>query len=140
MVETAYQLYEQLSQSGAPSLAMMDGIRTKMAPMNFQVNQEAAEFATEAHIHHMCTVANLIRACCFEGLAHDTAPGVRFAVLDEQCMSAVTSRIEARFYTALRRKGIAYITISHRPALETHHAKLLRLNGGGVGRWRTPSI
>jgi hypothetical protein len=46
MVETAHQLYEQLSQSGAPALTMMEGIRTKMTPMNFQVTQEAAEFAT----------------------------------------------------------------------------------------------
>jgi hypothetical protein len=42
-----------------------------MTTMNFQVAKEAAGFATEAHIHHMCTVANLIRACCFEGLAND---------------------------------------------------------------------
>jgi hypothetical protein len=76
MVETAHQLYEQLSQNGAPALTMMESIRTKMAPMNFQVTQEAAEFATEAHIHHMCTVANLIRACCFEGLAYGLVTGL----------------------------------------------------------------
>jgi hypothetical protein len=28
-------------------------------------------FATEAYIHHMCTVANLIKTCCFEGAAYD---------------------------------------------------------------------
>jgi hypothetical protein len=26
--------------------------------------------ATEAHIHHICTVANLVKTCCFEGAAH----------------------------------------------------------------------
>jgi hypothetical protein len=76
MVKTAQQLYEQFSQSGAPSLTMMEGIRTKMTPMKFQVTQEAAEFATEAHIHHMCTAANLIRACCFEGLAYGLVTGL----------------------------------------------------------------
>jgi hypothetical protein len=35
------------------------------------VTKRAAAFATEAHIHHMCTVANLIKACCFEALAYD---------------------------------------------------------------------
>jgi hypothetical protein len=37
---------------------MMEGIRTKMTPMKFQVTQEAAEFATEAHIHHMAGPGN----------------------------------------------------------------------------------
>jgi hypothetical protein len=69
MMETAQQLYEQYTQSGAPSLTLMDRIRERMMPMNFKVTKEAAGFATEARIYHMCTVANLIRACCFEGLA-----------------------------------------------------------------------
>ena len=72
MVETAHQLYERLSQNGAPALTtMMENILTKMLPMNFRVTQEAAAFATEAHIHHMCTVANLVKTCCFEALAYD---------------------------------------------------------------------
>jgi hypothetical protein len=70
MVETAHQLYERLSQNGAPALAMMESALIKMTPMNFQVNQEAAAFATKAHTHHMCTVANLIKTCCFEALAY----------------------------------------------------------------------
>jgi hypothetical protein len=71
MDETAQQLHEQYTQSGTPSLALMDRIISeRMMPMDFKVTKEAAGFATEAHIHHMCTVANLIRACCFEGLAY----------------------------------------------------------------------
>jgi hypothetical protein len=42
-----------------------------MMPMNFKVTKEAAGFATEAHIHHMFTVVNLTRICCFEGLAYN---------------------------------------------------------------------
>ena len=49
----------------------MQSILKKMLPLDFKVTREAAEFATEAHIHHMCTVANLIKACCFEGAAYD---------------------------------------------------------------------
>jgi hypothetical protein len=50
---------------------MMENMLVKMLPMNFQVTKEAAEFATEAHIHHICTVTNLIKTCCFEALAYD---------------------------------------------------------------------
>jgi hypothetical protein len=71
MVETAHQLHEAPSQRGAPALTMMDNIPRRMLPMDFQVTKEAAEFAIEAHIHHMCTVANLIKICCFEALAYD---------------------------------------------------------------------
>jgi hypothetical protein len=71
MVETAHQLYETLSQRGAPALTMMDNIIRGMLPMNFRVTKEAAEFATEAYSHHMCTVTNLIKTCCFEALAYD---------------------------------------------------------------------
>ena len=39
--------------------------------MDFKVTKVSAEFATEAYIHHMCTVANLIKTCCFEALAYD---------------------------------------------------------------------
>jgi hypothetical protein len=71
MVETAHRLYETFSQSGEPALAMMQSILEKMQPMDFRVTREAAEFAAEAYIHHMCTVANLIKTCCFEGAAYD---------------------------------------------------------------------
>jgi hypothetical protein len=46
---------------------MMRNILEKMLPMGFIVTREAAKFAAEAHIHHMCTVANLIKTCCFGG-------------------------------------------------------------------------
>ena len=39
--------------------------------MDFIVTREAAKFAAEASIHHMCTVANLIKTCCLEGAAYD---------------------------------------------------------------------
>ena len=63
MVETAHQLYETFSQGqgSAPALAMMRNILEKMLPMDFIVTREAAKFAAEASIHHMCTVANLIK-------------------------------------------------------------------------------
>jgi hypothetical protein len=50
---------------------MMRSILEKMLPMDFIVTREAAEFSAEAYIHHMCTVANLIKTCCFEGAAYD---------------------------------------------------------------------
>ena len=72
MDETAQQLYEQYTQSGTPSLALMDRIISeRMMPMDFKVAKVSAEFATEAYIHHMCTVADLIKTCCFEGAAYD---------------------------------------------------------------------
>ena len=71
MVETAHQLHETFSQGGAPALAMMRNIPEKMLPMDFIVIREAAKFAAEAYIHHMCTVANLIKTCCLEGAAYD---------------------------------------------------------------------
>ena len=71
MVETAHQLYETFSQGGAPALTMMRNTLEKMLPMDFIVTREAAKFAAEAHIHHMCTVANLIKTCCLEGAAYD---------------------------------------------------------------------
>jgi hypothetical protein len=71
MVETAHRLHEAFSQSGEPALALMRSILEKMLPMDFIVTREAAEFAAEAYIHHMCTVANLIKTCCFEGAACD---------------------------------------------------------------------
>jgi hypothetical protein len=52
---------------------MMQSILAKMLPMDFLVTREAAKFAAEASIHHLCTVANLIKTCCLEGAAHDLA-------------------------------------------------------------------
>jgi hypothetical protein len=72
MVEMVQQLYEQYTQRGAPSLTMMARISKEMSGMHFHVSKEAAEFATEAHIHQMCTVANLVQTCCFEGTAYNT--------------------------------------------------------------------
>ncbi len=43
----------------------------EMPPMDFLVTREAAKFAAEASIHHLCAVANLIKTCCLEGAAHD---------------------------------------------------------------------
>ena len=70
MVETARKMYEMLSQGGEPPLTMMRTILTMMLPMDFIVTREAAKFTAEAYIHHMCTVANLIKTCCLEGAAH----------------------------------------------------------------------
>jgi hypothetical protein len=53
---------------------MMQIILAKMQPMDFKVTREAAQFAAEAYIHHMCTVVNLIKTCCFEGAAYDCQP------------------------------------------------------------------
>jgi hypothetical protein len=99
-VETAHQLHEQLSQNGAPALTTMERIRTKITPMNFQVTQEAAEFATEAHIHHMCTVPNLIRACCFEGLAYDLVTSLgpeRFTELKAALINEAAGKVPHLF-------------------------------------------
>jgi hypothetical protein len=73
MVETAHRWYETFSQRGEPALTMMQSILKKMLPMpmDFKVAKVSAEFATEAYIHHMCTVADLIKTCCFEGAAYD---------------------------------------------------------------------
>lgn len=73
MVETAHRLYETFSQRGEPALAMMQSTLKRMLPMDFKVTRVSAEFATEAYIHHMRTVANLIKTCCFEGAAYDLA-------------------------------------------------------------------
>jgi hypothetical protein len=40
--------------------------------MDFIVTREAAKFTAEAYIqdiHHLCTVAYLIKTCCLEGAA-----------------------------------------------------------------------
>jgi hypothetical protein len=48
---------------------MMARISKEMSSMDFHVTKEAAVFATEAHIHQMCTVANLIKICCSRAAA-----------------------------------------------------------------------
>jgi ABC-type uncharacterized transport system fused permease/ATPase subunit len=52
----------------------------------------------------------------------------KFAILDE-CTSAVSTKMEERLYWMLAKEGITYITISHRPTLETFHLKKLCING-----------
>ena len=71
MVETARKLYGVLSQNGEPPLTMMQTMLRMMQPTDFKVTKEAAKFAAEASIHHLCAVANLIKTCCLEGAAHD---------------------------------------------------------------------
>merc|ERR1719498_716883 len=51
-----------------------------------------------------------------------------FAVLDE-CTSAVSSEMERRFYTFCAESAITCITISHRPALQHFHDRILALDG-----------
>jgi hypothetical protein len=48
----------------------MARIDAEMSDMDFHVTKEAAVFATEAYIHQMCAVANLVKTCCFEGAAY----------------------------------------------------------------------
>ena len=71
MVETARKLYGVLSQDGEPPLTMMQTMLGMMQPMDFKVTKEAAKFAAEASIQHLCAVANLIKTCCLEGAAYD---------------------------------------------------------------------
>ena len=71
MVKTARKLYEVLSQNGEPPLTMMRTMLAVMQPVDFKVTKEAAKFAAEAPIHHLCAVANLIKTCCLEGAAYD---------------------------------------------------------------------
>jgi hypothetical protein len=70
MTETAQQLYEKHTQRGSPSMMVFSKIQKEMIGMDFRVTREAAQFATEAHIHHMCAVANLVKTCCLGGPAH----------------------------------------------------------------------
>lgn len=53
-----------------------------------------------------------------------------FAILDE-CTSAVTTDMEARFCAKVRAMGTSCITISHRPALVAFHDVVLSLDGEG---------
>lgn len=61
----------------------------------------------------------------------------RFAILDE-CTSSLGRSLETRLFRLIPALGIACITITHRPALEQHHSRLLQLTGRGEdGRgWR----
>lgn len=52
----------------------------------------------------------------------------KFAILDE-CTSAVSAEMERRFYTFCVERGITCITISHRPALQQFHDRMLALDG-----------
>jgi hypothetical protein len=54
MIETAQQLYEQHTQWGSSALVLFSRIAKEMSGMEFHVTREAAHFATEARIHHMC--------------------------------------------------------------------------------------
>eukprot|EP00808_Paulinella_micropora_P006840 g641.t1 len=54
----------------------------------------------------------------------------KYAILDE-CTSAVSLQMEARLFTTCRRMGITLITISHRPALQEYHNRMLILDGNG---------
>jgi len=52
----------------------------------------------------------------------------RFAILDE-CTSAVGKVLERRLFEICREIGISCITITHRPTLKEHHARMLQLTG-----------
>ena len=53
-----------------------------------------------------------------------------FAILDE-CTSAVSLKMERRLFRICRQLGISLITISHRPALQEFHDRILTLDGSG---------
>eukprot|EP01062_Namystynia_karyoxenos_P072660 TRINITY_DN68_c0_g3_i2.p1 TRINITY_DN68_c0_g3~~TRINITY_DN68_c0_g3_i2.p1 ORF type:complete len:1220 (+),score=308.01 TRINITY_DN68_c0_g3_i2:62-3661(+) len=60
----------------------------------------------------------------------------QFAILDE-CTSAVPTSVELLLYEECRRRGITYITICHRPALEAFHSSNVHLCGDGTdGAWQ----
>ena len=54
----------------------------------------------------------------------------KYAILDE-CTSAVSLAMEERLFVTCLRIGITVITISHRPALQEYHKRMLVLNGNG---------
>eukprot|EP01052_Picozoa_sp_SAG31_P012968 SAG31_NODE_770_length_12217_cov_2.855174_4_plen_442_part_00 len=56
----------------------------------------------------------------------------KFAILDE-CTSAVSSEMERRLYEICRKLRIAYVTISHRPALQAYHESCLSIGDGKCG-------
>ena len=53
-----------------------------------------------------------------------------YAVLDE-CTSGVSLQMERRLFKLCRELGITLITISHRPALQDFHQRMLVLDGAG---------
>merc|ERR1719498_1284710 len=55
-----------------------------------------------------------------------------FAILDE-CTSAVSAEMERRFYTFCAERNITCITISHRPALQFFHDRMLAIGIGNQG-------
>ena len=62
----------------------------------------------------------------------------KFAILDE-CTSAVSSEMEIRLYQICEDYGITYITISHRPALQAFHDRMLAIGDGKRG-WKITKI
>ena len=62
----------------------------------------------------------------------------KFAILDE-CTSAVSSEMEIRLYQICQDLGITYITISHRPALQAFHDRMLAIGDGKRG-WKITTI
>eukprot|EP00937_MAST-01D_sp_MAST-1D-sp2_P000603 g603.t1 len=54
----------------------------------------------------------------------------KYAILDE-CTAAVSLKMEKRLFVTCRRMGITLITISHRPALQEYHNRMLVLDGNG---------
>merc|ERR1712060_492240 len=60
----------------------------------------------------------------------------KFVVLDE-ATSALDIATERALYQLLRQKGIAYISVGHRPTLAAFHEHVLELRGhDGEGAWR----
>jgi len=58
-----------------------------------------------------------------------------FAVLDE-ATSGLDVATERRLYGLLRQRGIAYISVGHRPTLAEFHDNVLELKGQAAGAWR----
>ena len=56
----------------------------------------------------------------------------RFAILDE-CTSAVSKDMESRLFHMCIAEEITYITISHRPALQMFHDRILSIGDGKCG-------
>jgi hypothetical protein len=100
MVETARQLYEQHTQKGSPPMNLFSKIHKEMSGMNFHVTTEAAQFATEARIHHMCAVAGLIRNCCLGGPAYTLVTNLgteRFTEWKTALINEATGKMQRLF-------------------------------------------